>query len=109
MTAPLASPIFRFSIDRSFAMTAPLATPIVQFSIRRSFAMIAALATHIFQFSIFNFQFLTTYAEAITFSSTAIGVGNESTPTVVRVGWMVPKYSAYTWLKRAKSRCMSVR
>ncbi len=33
------------------------------------------------------------YIEAMTFNSTEIGVGNESTPTVVRVGWMVPKYS----------------
>ena len=35
-------------------------------------------------------------SEAITFISTEIGVGSESTPTVVRVGWMLPKYSAYT-------------
>ena len=37
-----------------------------------------------------------TYTAATTFNSTAIGVGSESTPTVVRVGWIAPKYSPYT-------------
>ena len=34
------------------------------------------------------------FALAITFNSTSIGVGRESTPTVVRVGCTLPKYSA---------------
>src|SRR6185436_4685550 len=47
------------------------------------------------------------HTDAITLNSTAMGVGRESTPTVVRVGWILPKYSAYTLLKRSKSPFMS--
>lgn len=40
-----------------------------------------------------NAQMFNFYTAAITFNSTEIGVGRESTPTVVRVGWISPKYS----------------
>ncbi len=48
---------------------------------------------------------------AIHFNSTAMGVGKESTSTVVRqgLGSTSAKYSAYKRLKVAKSRFMSVR
>ena len=46
---------------------------------------------------------------AITFSSTAIGVGKALTPTVVRVGRVAEKYSAYTSLYAGKSSSMFVR
>src|SRR5256885_10390190 len=41
------------------------------------------------------------HAPAITFNSTRIGVGSESTPTVVRVGCTLPSVSAYVRLKRS--------
>ncbi len=48
---------------------------------------------------------------AMHFSSTAMGVGSESTSTVVRqgLGFTSAKYSAYKRLKVAKSRFISVK
>src|SRR3954469_2498811 len=46
---------------------------------------------------------------AMHLSSIAIGVGSAVTPTVVRQGRALAKYSAYRRLQAAKSRCMSVR